>query len=97
RAERLGHHPHIASTSEPASALASALKSLSTVAIWATDTGDSLKLGGFGISRDAETLQLLEDTLRGLLAAMRLAVQDKSPELVPVLRKFEDRKSTRLN
>ena len=89
RASRLGHHPHIASTTEPANALSSALKSVSTVAIWATDTGDTLKLGGFGISRDAETLHLLEDTLRGMLAAMRLAVQDKSPELVGVLRRFD--------
>jgi hypothetical protein len=72
-----------------ASSLETALKSVSTVALWATDSGDSLKLGGFGISRDAETLQLLEDTIKGALAAMRLAVQDKSPELVGVLRKFD--------
>jgi len=89
RAQRLAHHPHISSESAPASALSSALKSVSTVAIWAVDTGDSLKLGGFGVARDAETLQLLEDTLRGALAAMRLAVQDKAPELVSVLRKFD--------
>jgi hypothetical protein len=31
---------------------------------------------------------LLEDTLRGALSAMRLAVQDKSPELVSTLRRF---------
>jgi hypothetical protein len=58
------------------------------VAIWATDTGDSLKLNALGLSTDAETLGLVEDTLRGALSAMRLAVQDKSPELVSVLRKF---------
>jgi hypothetical protein len=89
RAARLSHAPHVPSSNNNASQLASALKSMSTVAIWATDTGDSLKLGGFGIARDAETLQLVEDTLRGALAAMRLAVQDKSPELVGVLRKFD--------
>ncbi len=48
----------------------------------------ALKLGAFGLSRDPETLQLVEDTLRGALSAMRLAVQDKSPDLVSVLRKF---------
>ncbi|HKO54326.1 MAG TPA: hypothetical protein VJ276_00530 [Thermoanaerobaculia bacterium] len=68
--------------------LGAALKNVSTVALWATDTGDALKLGGLGLARDEETLQLVEDTLRGALAAMRLAVQDKAPEMVPVLRKF---------
>jgi hypothetical protein len=70
-------------------ALAAAIRSVSTVALWATDTGDSLKLGAFGLANDEETLALLEDTLRGALAAMRLAVKDKSPDLVPVLRKFQ--------
>ena len=65
-----------------------ALKNVSTLAVWATDAGDSLKLGAFGLSHDAETLQLVEDTVRGALSMMRLAVQEKSPELVSVLRKF---------
>lgn len=89
RAARLARVPHVPSGNRQADALSSALKSVSTVAVWATDTGDSLKLGGFGIARDTETLSLLEDTLRGMLAAMRLAVQEKSPELVSVLRKFD--------
>ena len=54
----------------------------------ATDSGDTLKLGAFGLSSDPETLQLVEDTLRGALSAMRLAVQDKQPDLVSVLRRF---------
>lgn len=70
-------------------AISAAIKNVSTVALWATDTGDSLKLGAFGLTSDAETLELLEDTLRGALAAMRLAVKDKSPDLVTVLRRFE--------
>ncbi|HEU4521998.1 MAG TPA: hypothetical protein VFT12_08350 [Thermoanaerobaculia bacterium] len=74
--------------------LQAALKSVSTVAMWATDTGDALKLGATGLSNDAETLQLLEDALRGALAAMRIMVKDKSPEMVSVLRRFDvDRKS----
>jgi hypothetical protein len=89
RAARLTHGAHVPGNSGAATSLATALKSVSTVAIWATDSGDSLKLGGIGVARDAETLQLLEDTIRGALAAMRLAVQDKSPELVGVLRKFD--------
>ena len=70
-------------------ALAAAIKSVSTVAVWATDTGDSLQLGAVGVSGDAETLQLIEDTVRGALSALRLAVKDKAPDMVPVLRKFD--------
>lgn len=70
-------------------ALEAAIRSVSTAAMWATDTGDALKLGAFGLANDQETLQLLEDTIRGALSAMRLAVKDKSPELVSVLRGFD--------
>jgi hypothetical protein len=89
RASRLTGSPKVPSHSAQAAALSSAMKNVSTVAIWATDSGDALKLGAFGIAHDSDTLQLLEDTLRGVLAAMRLAVQDKSPELVSLLRKFD--------
>ena len=89
RAARLTGAPHVPSQNESAQALQSAIKNVSTVALWATDTGDSLKLAGLGVSHDAETLQLLEDTIRGALAAMRLAAQDKSPDLVGVLRRFD--------
>ncbi|MCU1348354.1 MAG: hypothetical protein JWO56_1384 [Acidobacteria bacterium] len=89
RASRLtGGNNLSSSKSTQGQALAAALKSVSTVAIWATDTGDSLKLGAFGLASDTETLGLLEDTLRGALSAMRLAVADKSPDLVTVLRRF---------
>ncbi|HYC91374.1 MAG TPA: hypothetical protein VEO54_19290 [Thermoanaerobaculia bacterium] len=75
-------------------ALQAAIKTLQTVAVWATDTGDALELGAIGLSNDSETLQLLEDTVKGALAAMRLAVKDKQPELVSVLRRFDiNRKS----
>ena len=89
RASRLTNSPHVPSKNAQAEALSSALKNVSTVALWATDAGDALKLGAFGIAHDADTLQLIEDTVRGMLAAMRLAVQDKSPEMVNVLRKFD--------
>jgi hypothetical protein len=70
-------------------ALAAAVHNISTVGFWATDTGDAVKLGAFGLANDAETLQLVEDTLRGALSAMRLAVKDSQPDLVSVLRRFE--------
>jgi hypothetical protein len=70
-------------------ALQAALKSVSTFAVWAKDTGDTLQLGATGLSHDAETLELLEDTLRGGLSALRLAVKDKQPEMVSILRRFD--------
>ena len=88
RAKRLADGPHVSNRTTSGDALNSALKTMTTVALWATDSGDALKLGAFGLSRDPETLQLVEDTLRGALSAMRLAVQDKQPDLVSVLRKF---------
>ena len=88
RAQRIVGAPKMKTDSAAGAAVSSALKSVSTVALWATDSGDAIKLGAFGLAHDTETLQLLEDTLRGALSAMRLAVQDKSPELVSTLRRF---------
>lgn len=88
RAQRLVGSPHVSTGSQAGSAVNTALKNVSTVAIWATDTGDTVKLSALGLSNDTETLQLLEDTLRGALSAMRLAIQDKQPDLVSVLRRF---------
>lgn len=88
RASRLSHAPHMSGHEQSSAMLSSAMKSMSTVALWATDSGDAVKLGAFGLSRDPETLQLVEDAVRGALSAARLAVQDKSPDLVSVLRRF---------
>jgi hypothetical protein len=88
RAQRLVGSPHVSANSQAGVAVNTALKNVSTVAIWALDTGDTVKLGAFGLSNDEETLQLLEDTLRGALSAMRLAIQDKQPDMVSVLRRF---------
>jgi hypothetical protein len=87
RAQRITGAPKLGGGSQ-SQAIGAALKNVSTVAIWATDSGDSLKLSAIGLSSDSETLGLVEDTLRGALSAMRLAVQEQSPELVSVLRKF---------
>lgn len=90
RASRLSGAPHLPSGGDASrQALAVAVRNISTVGIWATDTGDSLKLGAFGLASDTDTLELLEDTLRGALAAMRLAVRDTRPDLVSVLRRFD--------
>ena len=70
-------------------ALQAALKTVSTLGVWAKDTGDALELGAFGLSSDAETLQLLEDTIRGGLSALRLAAREKAPDMVTVIRRFD--------
>jgi len=88
RTTRLTGSPHMPQRNPSAAAINGAVKNMSTVGVWATDGGDAMKLGAFGLSGDTETLQLVEDTVKGALSAMRLAVQDKSPELVPVLRRF---------
>ena len=70
-------------------ALQAALKTVSTLGVWAKDKGDALELGAFGLSSDAETLELLEDTIRGGLSALRLAAREKSPDLVTVILSFD--------
>jgi len=73
---------------EPAAAVMGAMKSVSLVAVQATAHGDGLDISAAGVARDAESRQLLEDSLRGLMAMWRLAVEDQSPELVSVIRQF---------
>ncbi|HYM60713.1 MAG TPA: hypothetical protein VEZ11_07460 [Thermoanaerobaculia bacterium] len=89
RASRLSGAPHVPNGQGGTNAtVTAALKNVSTIALWATDTGEALKLGAVGLASDEETLQLIEDTIRGALSALRLAAQDKSPDLIPVLRRF---------
>ena len=65
-----------------------AMNLVSTFALEMTVQGDAIRLSGAGYSDDAETRELLEDALRGILAAMRLASQEK-PEVVSALRRFK--------
>jgi hypothetical protein len=90
RAARLTNGGKVRAGSGPSNdALQAALKTVSTFGVWAQDKGNELELGAFGLSSDAETLQLLEDTLRGGLSALRLAAREKSPDLVTVIRRFD--------
>jgi len=74
---------------DPAVAVVSAMQSVTLVALSVTADGDALKLSATGVSADAETRQNLEDAIRGVLAVWRMAVQEKQPDLVPVLRAFK--------
>lgn len=76
------------SNSGPGAAMAGALRTVSFVNVWAKDAGDSMTFSATAKTADAETRELLEDMVRGLLSGWRLAVQEKAPELVSVIRKF---------
>lgn len=73
---------------EPSRAIVGAMKSVSLIALQATVRGDSIELAATGVTGDSENRDLLEDSLRGVLAMWRLSVQEKSPELVSVIRRF---------
>ena len=70
-------------------AVVSAMSSVSLLVLSAATDGDALKLSATGVSDDAETRQNLEDAVRGVLAMWRMSVQEKQPDLVPVLRRFK--------
>jgi hypothetical protein len=70
-------------------AILGAMESVSLVVLSATAEGDALTLSATGVTADAEIRQNLEDAVRGLLAMWRMAVQEKQPDLVPVLRAFK--------
>ncbi len=74
---------------DPGDALVGAMKSVTLFVFHATTRGDAVELSATGLSPDAETRGLLEDALKGVVAMWRLAVHEKSPELVPILRKFD--------
>jgi len=74
---------------DPSRALAGAMKSVSLFAFAATAREDALELTAIGLSDNDDTRDDLEDALRGVIAMWRMAAQEKSPELVSVLRRFE--------
>ena len=75
--------------SEASHAVMGAMKSVSLIALQATVRGGNVDFAATGLSPDAENRALLEDALKGLLAMWRLAVSDKAPELVSVIRQFQ--------
>jgi hypothetical protein len=77
----------ISSDGSAARNVLAAMNLVSAFAFQMTVKGDSLRLSGAGYTGDAETRELLEDALRGILAAMRIASQEK-PEVVSALRRF---------
>lgn len=90
RAARMAHTPKGPSSSPvtPAS-LGVAIKRVSTFAMWANASDDSLAFGASAVSNDSETRAMIEDMLRGLTATWRMAAQEKHPELVSIIRGFD--------
>jgi hypothetical protein len=74
---------------DAADALVGAMKSVSLFVFHATSRGDALEVSATGITADEETRDLLEDALKGVVAMWRLAIHERSPDMVPILRKFE--------
>lgn len=89
RDRKVSIHADGDSSMDNAAALFGAMKNVQLLSLSATTSGDSLKVSATGVTSDDETRGLIEDSLKGLLAAWRLAVQDKNPDLVSVLRKFK--------
>jgi hypothetical protein len=77
------------SADDASRAVMGAMKSVSLAVLQATVHGDSVDVSAFGLTNDAENRALLQDSLRGVLAMWRLAIQDKSPDLVSVIRGFK--------
>ena len=82
------HAQASADRNDAATALVSSMKSVSLLALQATAKGDALKLSATGLVSDDETAGLMEDALRGVLAAGRRAALDKAPVTVSVLGNF---------
>ncbi len=72
----------------PAATVYSALRSVSWVVFQANLSSGGVDVKATGLSSDEDARQNIEDVLKGMIAAWRMAVQSKSPELVSALRKF---------
>jgi hypothetical protein len=79
---------HVESDDGPSQAIVGVMKSVSLLALQAKVHGDAIDVSATGLTDDAENRGLLADSLRGVLAMWRMAVQEKSPELVSVIRQF---------
>jgi hypothetical protein len=87
RSVRPGSHAGRESDS-PVRGVESALKSVTLMAFQADTSGTGISISATGLSSDREALDNLQDVLKGVLAAWRMAAQEKNPETVSMIRKF---------
>ncbi len=74
---------------QPVNIMLGAFRELQLVTLQATAKSDSLKLVATGLSESEETRENISDALKGIMAAWRMAAQEKSPDTVALLRKFK--------
>ena len=74
---------------EQARSFGKALRYVSTMGVWASERNGNIEFGGVALTADGETRVLLEDVVRGITAAWRMAAREENPEWLPVIRSFE--------
>jgi hypothetical protein len=66
-----------------------ALQNISTISLWVAETPAGIEFESAAITADDETRGLVADVLKGLLSSLRIAAQEKQPEMVSVIRRFD--------
>lgn len=89
RAARMGKSMTEALSGDESQSFGKALRYVSTLGVWASERRGNLEFGGVALSSDDETRALLEDVVRGITAAWRMAAREENPEWLPVIRSFE--------
>lgn len=92
RAARMGRKMTRDLEGEHADSFGKALRYVSTMGVWAAEKNGNLEFGGVALSSDDETRVLLEDVVRGITAAWRMAAREENAEWLPVIRSFEVRR-----
>lgn len=89
RSARLNSSPNDRAAETYKGKIGPVVRKLSTVALWARGTSDALEFGATAQTIDPETRELIEDFLRGITAAWRMAAQEKSPEWLSAIRSIK--------
>lgn len=89
RSARMGRSMTEKLDDEQAQNFGKALRYVSMMGVWATERNGNIEFGGVALSSDEETRVLLEDVVRGITAAWRMAAREENPEWLRVIRGFE--------
>ncbi len=89
RSARMGRSMTQKLSEENADSFGKALRYVSTMGVWASEKNGNIEFGGVALTSDGETRALLEDVVRGVTAAWRMAAREENPEWLPVIRSFK--------
>lgn len=89
RSARMGRSMMEKLSDEHAQSFGKALRYVSTMGVWASERNGNIEFGGVALTSDGETRVLIEDVVRGITAAWRMAAREDDPEWLPVIRSFE--------